>query len=283
MATRHRPHDKSTRKAHLTKAPLAHGSSENAVEMAPLACLYRAYAEGVRGCHYTGIVMGLRGTGLPGAMGELLDRGGVILTANARAARSLHRRYAENRQSENVIAWPTPEILDLHSWLIQQWQSLLLTGTEDRVLLSDLQELALWERVIAPKIEKLSLIEPARLAALAQDAYSLLTIYGNVDRLNQPTWMAEPFAEPEVFREWARSFQQECARHRWMPQCELTEAVTHALRFGVLTPPREIGWLGFDRATPAEQELKAALEARRAKQQTLSWEVEQIRPPALYG
>ena len=227
--------------------------------------------------------MGLRGTGLPVAMRELLDRGGLILTANARAARSLHLRYAENRQSEHAIAWPTPQILDLHSWLTVQWQSLLLTGTEDRMLLSDLQELALWERVIAPKIEKLSLIEPARLAALAQDAYSLMTIYGNVGRLNQPTWMAEPFAEPEVFREWARSFQQECARHRWMSQCELTETVTHALRFGVLAPPHEIGWLGFDRATPAEQELKAALEARSTKQQTLSWEVEQIRPPTLYG
>ncbi|MGB9417157.1 MAG: PD-(D/E)XK nuclease family protein [Acidobacteriaceae bacterium] len=227
--------------------------------------------------------MGLRGTGLPVAMRELLDRGGLILTANARAARSLHLRYAENRQSEHAIAWPTPQILDLHSWLTEEWQTLLLTGTEDRLLLSDLQERALWERVIAPKIEKLSLIEPARLAALAQDAYSLLTIYGNVGRLNQATWMAEPSAEPEVFRQWARSFQQECARHRWMPQCELTEAVTHALRFGVLAPPKEIGWLGFDRATPAEQELKAALEARSAKQQTLRWEIEQIRPPTLYG
>jgi ATP-dependent helicase/nuclease subunit B len=227
--------------------------------------------------------MGLRGTGLPVAMRKLLDRGGVILTANARAARALHLRYAESRQSEHRTAWPTPQILDLHSWLMEQWQSLLMTGTEDRLLLSDLQERALWERLIAPKIEKLSLIEPARLAALAQDAYSLLTIYGNTAWLNQATWMAESFAEPEVFRQWARSFQQECARHRWMPRCELTDAVAHALRFGALAPPKEIGWLGFDRATPAEQGLKAALEARSATQQTLSWELEQTRPPVLYG
>ena len=227
--------------------------------------------------------MGLRGTGLPAAMRTLLDRGGVILTANARAARALHLRYAESRQAEHAIAWPTPQILDLHSWLTEQWQSLLMTGTEDRLLLSDLQERALWERLIAPKTEKLSLIEPARLAALAQDAYSLLTIYGNIGQLNQATWMAEPLAEPEVFRQWAPSFQQECARRRWMPRCELTEAIAHALRFGALAPPQEIGWLGFDRATPAEQGLQAALEARSAKQQTLSWEIEQTRPPVRYG
>ena len=89
-------------------------------------------------------------------MRKLLDRGGVLLTANARAARALHLRYAENRQSEDAIAWPTPQILDLHSWLTEQWHSLLMTGTEDRLLLSDIQEQTLWERLIAPKIEKLS-------------------------------------------------------------------------------------------------------------------------------
>ena len=66
-------------------------------------------------------------------------------------------------------------------------------------------------------------------------------------------WMAEQSAEPEVFRHWARSFQQECTRHRWIARCELTEAVTYALRFGAMTPPKEIGWLGFDRPTPAER------------------------------
>jgi ATP-dependent helicase/nuclease subunit B len=227
--------------------------------------------------------MGPRGTGLPVAMRELLDRGGVILTANARAARALHLRYAEHRQAEHAIAWPTPQILDLHSWLTEQWQSLLLTGTEDRLLLNDLQERALWQRLITPAIERFSLIEPARMAALAQEAYSLLAVYGSLGRLNNTAWMAEPSAEPEVFRHWARTFQQECTRHRWMPRSELIEAVTHALRFGVLTPPTEIGWLGFDRATPAEEGLQSALEARSTQQQMLSWEVEQRVPPSLYA
>ena len=152
--------------------------------------------------------MGPRGTGLPVAMRELLDRGGVILTANARAARALHLRYAEKKQAEDAIAWPTPQILDLHSWLTEQWQSLLLTGTEDRLLLNDLQERALWERLITPVIEKFSLIEPARMAALAQDAYSLLATYRSLGRLNHAMWMAEPSAEPEVFRQWARAFSR---------------------------------------------------------------------------
>jgi probable DNA repair protein len=228
-------------------------------------------------------VMGLRGTGLPVAMRELLDRGGVILTANARAARALHLRYAHDKQAEHSTAWPTPQILDLHSWLAQQWNALLLTGTEDRLLLNHVQEHALWQRIMKPRIANFSLIEPARMATLAQQAYALLAAYGAFARLNDTIWSPEPQAEPEVFRQWARSFQQECPRHRWLPQCELMEAIANALRWGALEPPREIGWLGFDRATPADEALQAALTAREAKQQVLGWEFEQANPPALYA
>jgi ATP-dependent helicase/nuclease subunit B len=227
--------------------------------------------------------MGLRGTGLTIAMRELLDRGGVILTANARAARALHLRCAEDRQAADAMAWPTPQIFDLHSWLTEQWNALLLTGTEDRLLLNQVQEHALWQRIIRPLIANFSLIEPAQMATLAQQAYSLLAAYSALGRLSDTMWMAEPYAEPEVFRQWARSFQQECRRRRWLPQCELMEAGSHALRWGSIAPPQEIGWLGFDRATPAEEALQAALEARGAKQQALTWEMEQIAPPTLYA
>jgi probable DNA repair protein len=232
--------------------------------------------------NYTEGMRALRGFALPTAMHELLDRGGIILTSNARAARALHHRYARNRQAEGALAWPTPQILDLHSWLAEQWKELLLTGTEDRLLLNELQELALWQRIMKPALSSRSLIEPAHMAKLAHDTYCLLAMYNGLGRLNDAMWMAESSAEPEVFRQWARTFQQECERNRWMPRCELTDGVTYALRFGVLTPPSEIGWLGFDRATPAEQALQTALEARGAAQQVLAWGVEQIVPPTLY-
>jgi ATP-dependent helicase/nuclease subunit B len=228
-------------------------------------------------------VMGLRGTALPVAMRELLDRGGIILTANARAARALHLRWADDRQAEHAIAWPTPQILDLHSWLTEQWNALLLTGTEDRLLLNHVQEHALWQRIMKPRIENLSLIEPAKMAALAQQAYALLAAYNAFGRLNDTVWTPEPQSEPEVFRQWARSFQQECRRQRWLPQCELMEAISNALRWGALEPPREIGWLGFDRAAPAEEALNAALTARGANQQVLGWKFEQAQPPTLYA
>ena len=224
-----------------------------------------------------------RGTGLPIGMRELLGRGGIILTGNARAARALHRLYAESMQAAGAVAWPAPQILDLHSWLAEQWKSLLLTGTEDRLLLNDLQERALWESIIAPAIRKFSLVDPARMAELAHNAYGLLTNYRGLGRLNELMWMADASAEPEIFRRWARSFQQECTHRRWIPSCELIEAVTHAFKWGTLAPPKEIGWIGFDRETPAEKALRTALDASGTAQRELTCEIDQLDPPVLYA
>ncbi|MFL6428922.1 MAG: PD-(D/E)XK nuclease family protein, partial [Acidobacteriaceae bacterium] len=71
-------------------------------------------------------------------------------------------------------------------------------------------------------------------------------------------------------------------RHRWLPQGELIDAISNALRWGALEPPREIGWLGFDRASPAEEALQAALTARGVAQQALGWAFDQAKTPSLY-
>lgn len=215
-------------------------------------------------------------------MRELLGRGGLILTGNARSTRALHRLYAKTMQAEGAVAWPAPQILDLHSWLAEQWKSLLLTGTEDRLLLNDLQERVLWEGIIAPAIKRFSLVDPARMAELAQGAYSLLANYNSLGRLEDSMWTSDASAEPEIFHRWARTFQQECTHQRWIPRCELIEAVTHAFQWGTLAPPKEIGWIGFDRVTPAEQVLHTALAARGAAQRELTWDIDRPAPPVLY-
>ena len=214
-------------------------------------------------------------------MRDLLDRGGVILTANARAARALHRRYADEQQAHGATVWRTPHILDLHSWLMEQWQALLLTGGEARLLLNDVQEKALWQRVIAPRLSRLSLIAPARMGALAQQAYDLLAAYRALPRLNDAMWSSDPLAESELFRQWGRGFGEECNRHRWLPQSRLIGAIADAFEKGAIAAPSHIGWLGFDRTTPAQVNLVNALNTLECVQETLSWDLP-VSTPALY-
>ena len=150
-------------------------------------------------------------------------------------------------------------------WLAQQWKTLLLTGTEDRLLLNELQELALWQRIMKPALADRTLIEPAHVAKLAQDAYSVLADYNALGRLNDAMWMAEPSAEPEVFRKWARGFEEEMHAQRCLPRCELTGAVTDALAWGALSSPPEIGWLEIHRPTPAEGRFEDGARGARRK------------------
>ncbi len=214
-------------------------------------------------------------------MRALLDGGGLLITANARAARVVERRYAEEQRLRHVAAWRSPRILDLHSWLAEQWQALLLTGTEDRILLNDLQEQAAWTAILEPQLEGRSLIQPARLAAQAHEAYALLAEYDALGRLDGAAWMAEAHSETELFRRWAPSFEQRCQRERWIAACALPDAIARALRFGQIAAPRNVGWLGFDRITPALRHLETSLAAAGSEVRRLSW-TESFSEPRLY-
>jgi len=213
------------------------------------------------------------GTGLPTEMRDLLRRNGTLLTGNARAARELHRLYAQAMQAEGETTWATPAILDLHSWLTAQWNALVLAGDEERALMNSVQERQVWESIIAPAVVHVSLLEPERLAMLSCEAYALLATYHALCWLDEDLWMADTEAEPVLFRKWARAFRSACERHHWLPQCELADAISAAFERGALTAPTEIGWLGFDRETPATIALHDALAARGTRHRDLAWEV----------
>lgn len=233
---------------------------------------------------YTEAVIGLPGTRVPEGMRDLLDllnTGGIVVTANARAARALHRRHAEAASADGATAWRTPQILDLESWLAEQWHTLLLAGAEDRLLLNNAQEQAVWERIVSPTLAGRSLIAPARMTDLAQQAYALLAAHSALARLNDAAWSSDPHAEGELFRQWARAFREECRRRRWLPHCELSHAVAAGLRNGTIQAPQRVGWLGFDRHTPAQLALLEALASAGSEHQTLPTNQEECEPTLL--
>src|SRR5271168_3094800 len=76
-----------------------------------------------------------------------LQRGGVVVTANARAARSLRRVYGEVQRASGKMAWPTPQIHDWESWLGILWRQQLQNEPSAPLLLTSLQERAVWKRI----------------------------------------------------------------------------------------------------------------------------------------
>lgn len=199
----------------------------------------------------------------PESIHQALARGATIVTGNARAARRLQFDYAHQQRALGHSAWPTPDILDWRAWLGNLWQDWSFQHPYAPILLTPLQEIALWKT--AQGDDALAVISPESLAQLAQQAYALLCEY-NAHTARRQSW-TEPDAER--FRQWANFFDRTCAANSWLSSSRLAEQLTPPIRDGHLTLPAEILLTGFDRLTPAQQSFLAALQDSGIAVQTL--------------
>ena len=207
---------------------------------------------------------------IPQAVLNTLAQGGVVLSANARAARALSRLYGEHMRTLGQGAWGTPQIVDWTQWLHAQWRQLLLSGEEDRTLLTPLQEELLWNEILRPAVEARSLIAPAEVARLAASAYALLAAYAATRYLRRGEWDPSTL-EPDLFRKWALELERRCERNRWLCEARLPWILAEALQDHRLSPPPVILWNGFDRIRPADEAMRRVLEASGSAQSDLAW------------
>lgn len=178
-----------------------------------------------------------------------------MITSSARAARALRRLHGEAQRQQGLEAWQSPDILDWESWLNRLWQKRLRSGNETRLLLTTLQELQVWVELVKPSIEGLRLISVPGVAELAQQAYALLGAYGALDFLS-----GERLGGPDVesFRKWARNFEHKCRQEDWLSRGKLPSVLQKSVLDGQVEVAFRLVLTGFDRITPAQQDLIGA-------------------------
>ncbi len=196
---------------------------------------------------------------LPPVIAAAIQAGDTVIASSARAARALRRAHGEQQRQQGLQAWQSADVLDWDSWLHRLWQKQLRSGTETRLLLTTLQELELWVQLIKPSIEGRRLISVAGVAELAQQAYALLCAYGALnflhgDRLGGP--------DVESFREWARAFERTCRKEEWLSRAMLPLVLHEAVIAGQVEATARLLLTGFDRVTPAQQQLIEAFRDR---------------------
>ena len=138
------------------------------------------------------------------------------------------------------------------------WQQRLRSGSESRLLLSKVQEHEIWVRLVKPSIEGLRLISIDGVADLAQEAYALLSTYDALDFLNSR--LLGPDADS--FCEWARDFERECREQGWFSRSKLPLVLHEAVLSQKMSLPSQAVLAGFDRETPAQKSLLAAMAAQ---------------------
>ncbi|HXB62512.1 MAG TPA: PD-(D/E)XK nuclease family protein [Acidobacteriaceae bacterium] len=189
-----------------------------------------------------------------------MDSGALVLTANQRAARTLHTAYARRMRAEGKTLWQPPPISTWESWTSTLWQQLVLRGTETRVLLSPMQERLLWKKILAADAAASTLRSPESLASLAVDAWSLLSRFGGLDANGGLSRLRAQFetasTDTRIFLRWAQQFERRCRKDLFLPAAQLDAAlVSHIAQQSLSIEAATIVLVGFDRMTPAQTKL----------------------------
>ena len=201
---------------------------------------------------------------VPPEVAACLSAGGLVLTGNARAARALSLAYAQSQRRNGLEAWSSPRIADWASFLNSLWSQILLTGEDAPLLLSSLQEKAIWKRVAAQHGHADLVVSLDGMAELAQSAYALLNAYEAQGDL-QRSWAYGGSSDAEAFRKWALSFDEICTKRNWISRSTLETRAVKAMLRADLDLPREVLLVGFDRVLPAQKRVLAALEEHGIK------------------
>jgi len=188
--------------------------------------------------------------------------GPMIITATTRLARVLRQDYDKSQLSTGHKVWIPPEILPISAWLERGWRSwIYLTGTANPVqLLSESQELAIWEDVVAGSDAGRELLQVAPTAEAAASAW-LRAQEWRVP-FESPDW--ENSKDTEAFRGWANEFQRNCRKRNCISKAQLPEFVATKIASGEIPVPPHTQLAGFTEFTPVHEHLFESMRRKNA-------------------
>jgi probable DNA repair protein len=188
-----------------------------------------------------------------------LSAGATLVTASQRLARHLLAEYGGHCQSQGRVVWEAPDVLPWSQWLERFWQESfgLLSADRPQQLLSDFQELTLWEEAIHSADSENPLLQVPSAARSARDAWQLLHAW----RVSIARDQENSSEDVSAFARWAKAYRQRCTDGDWLDSARLADAVRGALADGRLAPPRALIIAGFDELTPQQDELLNAVRA----------------------
>ncbi len=197
----------------------------------------------------------------------------LILCATARLAQTLRR----TPPSAGCSVWRTPQALTPAQWLAALADEARLGGlAELPQALDPFAEQLLWEQVIAGTLDGAAeLFDIRGMAASAAEAHALCQVWKLVP--------GGPLAAEEVrrFAAWQQAFEQRCRQGGWRDVAGLHLAVIGLIETGAFALPAEVCLIGFDRPTPLEQRLAAALRAQGVVTEFRAFfRVDRSSPPA---
>ncbi len=202
---------------------------------------------------------------LPTDHQALIDRlvdapqGVVVVTPNRRLARALELVVAERHIVSGNRSWPAPDVLPWDSWLVRFYEvaSFAEGGEPLPELLPRAVERLAWENIVSRDGGEATLVGASVLAREAQSAWRLAQEWHVTVGSGREAFATE---DTQSFTRWARAWEAESARRRWIDEARLPTIVPTMLeRVGHQKPCLVVAY-AFDLLKPAQREVLAACE-----------------------
>ena len=172
-----------------------------------------------------------------------------------RAARSLRQQYSRQQQIAGHQGWRTPQILAWEPWLKTLWDAAVVGAGESRILMNDMQEVELWLQVLVKDEAATQTISVEGLAAQAHQAWQAMHRY----RIEPRDLRNDDSIDATAFSRWVTELDKVCRRLQYLPVAQVESALAALVRAGKIPLPETIFLVGFDRTTPSQDFLIAAL------------------------
>lgn len=182
------------------------------------------------------------------------------LCATSRLAQALRERLPAHGE-----VWRTPWALTIGQWLATLADEALLAGAAVPQILDPDVERLLWEQVVADSLAGgeggAALFDLPGLAASAQEAHALCRTWG--------LQASSDGDESRLFADWQARFLKRCAAGGWLDAGGVHGWLIERIAGGAFVLPECVRVAGFDRPTPLEERLFAALAGRGVQVENL--------------
>lgn len=177
----------------------------------------------------------------------------LTLCATTRLAQTLRGEVPAGQR-----VWLTRQALTLGQWLASLGEEAQLSGVADLAsVLDPFAERLLWEKVIGGSLtDAAPLFDIQGMAASAAEALALCRV-----------WKLSPGGplqseEARLFAGWQTDFDKRCRANGWIDAAGLQRQLIGLIAAGHFALPDQVVFAGFDRFTPLERDLMAALAGR---------------------
>ena len=184
------------------------------------------------------------------------DEATHVVTASRRLARVLSNEYNQKQAETGRLAWRTPVILSYNDWLANLYAT--VKDDQDATRINTQQSRILWERVLRPYITD-PLINIGNLCRDARDAWQ------RIHEWRVPLRKIADAAggvDQRIFARAAADYQALLEDERWIDDAMLAGKLVAAIESDAVTLPRATVLAGFDRLTPAVEQLLDKLRER---------------------